>query len=93
MPGYASQRDTHKIPEPYPILTKQKKKAGNDLFIMDGWNVLFLGGLLGEGKRLTSVSICCILENRLDDFAEVLSIFTRVPIFWAEYHEFKLPSN
>ena len=48
---------------------------------------------MGEGKRLTSVSTYCILENRLDDFAKVFSIFTRFPIFWAEYYEFKLSSN
>ena len=55
VPGYASQRDTHKIPEPYPILTKQKKKARNYLFIMDGWNVLFLGG---SGGRREEINIC-----------------------------------
>lgn len=41
VPGYASQRDTHKIPEPYPSLTKQKKKARNGFFIATGQNVLF----------------------------------------------------
>lgn len=52
VPGYASQRNTHEIPEPYPILTKQKKGASNDLFIMHGQNVFFLGGSSGRREQM-----------------------------------------
>lgn len=47
------QRNTHEIPRPYPILTKQKKGASNDLFIMDSQNIFFLGGSSGrEGEKM-----------------------------------------
>ena len=52
MPGYASQRNTHEIPEPYPILTKQKKGASNDLFIMDGQTIFFLGASSGRREKM-----------------------------------------
>ena len=52
VPGYASQRNTHEIPEPYLILTKQKKGASNDLFIMDGQNIFFFGGPSGRSEKM-----------------------------------------
>lgn len=82
MPGYASQRDIHRIPEPYPILTKQKKEKRKPEMTSLSWMARMFSSeerQVGGGKRrLTSLSTSYVLKNRPGDFAKCISIFTAV---------------